>query len=99
MIIRKFNNIFEFFKTTLVINLAICAVAITFGGFDCFFICFLSFGFLLSLGFKEIYRKNDYLFYLNNRIGKIQLFVYSYILTFLTAVFFGLIIFLIKKIF
>jgi hypothetical protein len=74
-------------------------VAIIFGGFGSFFICFLSFGFLMSLGFKEIYRKNDYLFYLNNKISKIQLFIYSYILTFFAATFFGLIVFVIKKLF
>lgn len=97
--IRKLSNIFEFFKTTLVVNLAICAIAVLFGGFDYFFIMFLSFGFLMSIGFKELYRKNDYLFYSNNGISKMNLLILSYFLTFCTTVLIGLLTFLIKKIF
>lgn len=97
--IRKLFNIFEFFKTTLVVNLAVCAIAVMFGGFDYFFIMFLSFGFLMSIGFKELYRKNDYLFYSNNGISKLWLLILSYLITFCTTVLIGLMIFLIKKIF
>jgi len=97
--IRKLFNIFEFFKTTLVVNLAVCAIAVMFGGFDYFFILFLSFGFLMSIGFKELYRKNDYLFYSNNGISKLWLLILSYLITFCTTVLIGLMIFLIKKIF
>jgi hypothetical protein len=39
---------------------------------------FISFGFLLSLVFKEVYRKKDYLFYENNGIPKIKLFVFAF---------------------
>lgn len=97
--IRKLSNIFEFFKTTLVVNLAICAIAVLLGGFDYFFIMFLSFGFLMSIGFKELYRKNDYLFYANNGISKIMLLVLSYFLTFCTTVLIGLVTFLSSRIF
>ena len=97
--IRKLSNIFEFFKTTLVVNLAICAVAVLLGGFDYFFIMFLSFGFLMSIGFKELYRKNEYLFYSNNGISKLWLLVLSYFMTFCATILIGLIIFLIKRIF
>lgn len=97
--IRKLSNIFEFFKTTLVVNLAICTIAVLLGGFDYFFIMFLSFGFLMSIGFKELYRKNDYLFYSNNGISKVWLLILSYFMTFCTTILIALIIFLIKKIF
>jgi hypothetical protein len=97
--IRKVNNIFEFFKSTLVINLVVCSIAVLLSGFDYFFILFLSFGFLVSIGFKELYRKNEYLFYSNNGIAKIPLLLLSYFLTFCMAVFLALVVFLIKKLF
>lgn len=96
--VRKLNNIFEFFKSTLLINLAVCAIAVLLAGFDYFFILFLSFGFLMSIAFKEVYRKNEYLFYTNNGISKIHLLVFSYAMTFCVTILMGLIIFLIKKI-
>jgi len=60
---------------------------------------FLSFGFLMSIGFKGLYRKNDYLFYSNNGISKLWLLLSSYLMTFIATVLIGLIIFLLKKIF
>ncbi|CAA9197867.1 hypothetical protein FLA105534_01828 [Flavobacterium bizetiae] len=81
------------------INLTVCAIAVVLGGFDYFFIMFLSFGFLMSIGFKELYRRNDYLFYSNNGISKIWLLIMSYLMTFGTTILMGLIVFLIKKIF
>ena len=95
---RKLLNIFEFFKTTLPVNLAICAISVLIGGFDYFFIMFVGFGFLMSIGFKELYRKNDYLFYANNSIPKWQLLLVSYLFTCFTVVIVGLIVFLIRKI-
>ncbi|RKR10562.1 hypothetical protein C8C83_2239 [Flavobacterium sp. 90] len=97
--IRKLNNIFEFFKSTLVINLVVCAVAVLFGGFDYFFVYFLSFGFFMSIGFKELYRKNEYLFYTNNGLTKIQMLIFSYLLTCCVTIVIGLIIFLTKTLF
>ena len=97
--IRKLLNIFEFFKSTLTINLAVCAIAVLLGGFDYFFIMFLSFGFLMSICFKEFYRKSDYLFYSNNGVSKIQLWIISYFFTFFMAVLISLTGFLIKKLF
>lgn len=96
---RKLLNIFEFFKTTLTINLAVCFIAVLLGGFDYFFIMFLSFGFLMSVCFKEFYRKSDYLFYFNNGVSKIQLLIFSYSFTFFSAILIGFMIFLIKKLF
>jgi len=81
------------------VNLLVCAIAVLLGGFDYFFIIFLSFGFLMSIGFKELYRKQEYLFYSNNGISKKQLLFFSYLLTFCTIVLIGLIVFLIRRLF
>jgi len=53
----------------------------------------------MSVGFKELYRKNDYLFYSNNGISKLWLLVFSYLMTFAATILIGLIVFLIKKTF
>jgi hypothetical protein len=97
--IRKILNIFEFFKTTLIVNLMICTISVLLGGFDYFFIMFLGFGFLGSLGFRELYRKNDYLFYANNGVSKWQLLLFSYLFTCFTAIIIGFIVFLLKRLF
>jgi len=60
---------------------------------------FLSLGFFVSIVFKEVYRKNEYLFYANNGISKIKLLLGTYFFTFYATVLIGLIVFLIKKIF
>lgn len=75
--IKKLANIFEFYKSTLVVNFAVCLVASLFGKPHYLPFIFVSYGFILSLVFKEIYHKNDYLFYCNNGISKIQLMIFS----------------------
>jgi len=74
-------NSFEFFKSILLINLAVCLVSSLFGGIDSFFFIFVSFGFGMSVLYKEVYRKNDYLFYANNGISKVKLITLSYLYT------------------
>jgi hypothetical protein len=76
---KKWTNVFEFFKSTLLINFSVCLVCLFFGGVDSFFFIFASFGFMISVLYKEFYRKNDYLFYSNNGVSKIQLLGYSYL--------------------
>jgi hypothetical protein len=92
---KKAQNIFEFFKSTLVINFAVCFIAMLFGEVESVFFIFASFGFIVSLVYKEIYTKSDYLFYSNNGISKINLCLYSYLITvvfsFLGLLFFYLI--------
>lgn len=94
---RKFLNVFDFFKTTLAINFAVCLCAVVFGGLEFFYISFLSFGFVLSILFKEVYRKSDYLFYSNNGVSKRMLLFSSYIMTFGFAVLMAVFVILIKK--
>ncbi len=93
---RKFNTIFEFYKSTIAINFAVSILVFLFGGFDGFYNSILSFGFILSVLFKEIYRKNEYLFYYNIGISKIQLLVFSFIMN---TLFSGLLLVIINFIF
>lgn len=96
---RKVVNLFEFFKSTLIINLAVSTVSILLVGIDSFLMIFLSFGFVISLAVKEVNHKNDYLFYANNGISKIQLWMYCCCFNILFSIFAILIFQLISYLF
>ena len=96
---RKWNNLFEFFKGTLAVNFAVSFFVFLFGGLIAFNYSVLTFGFGLSLLFKEIYAKNEYVFYFNNRISKIQLWVYSWCFTLVFLAVCSFVFNLIKKLF
>ena len=93
---KKWSNVFEFFKSTLLINFSVCLVTMLFGGVDSFFFIFASFGFMITVLYKELYRKTDYLFYSNNGVSKVQLLGYSYVFTLGLAVL-GFVLILILK--
>jgi hypothetical protein len=61
---------------------SISALAWVFGGFETFKYVVIIFGFFISLLIKEVNAKNEYLFYYNNGISKIHLFVYGFLLNF-----------------
>ena len=84
--IKKLLTIFEFYKSTLPINLAISILPLIFGGIDTFISVFLTIGFFSSIFFKELNSKHEYLFYYNNTISKIQLWLISYIFNFILLV-------------
>jgi hypothetical protein len=96
---KKWANVFEFFKSTLLINTSVCLVAMLFGGIDSFFFIFTSFGFAISLLYKQVYRNNDYLFYANNGLSKRQLILSSYFFIFSFGVFELFAMLILKKIF
>ncbi|MDR6844793.1 hypothetical protein J2W95_001492 [Flavobacterium granuli] len=96
---RKWYNVFEFFKSTLPINFAGSFFVFLFGGMIAFNYSILTFGFGLSLLFKEVNAKNEYVFYFNNKISKIQLWVYSWCFTFVFLVVCSFVFNLIKKVF
>lgn len=96
---KKLLNIFDFFQSTLLINLAVCLLFVVFAGIEAFFISFLSLGFMASIFFKEQYRENEYLFYLNNGVSKLNIILFSYLMTIATSVILSGIVFLIKTIF
>jgi hypothetical protein len=79
---KKWSNLFAFFKSTLAINFAASFFVFLFGGLIAFNYSVLTFGFGLSLFFKEVNSKNEYVFYFNNKISKMQLWVYSWAFTF-----------------
>lgn len=75
--IRKLQNIFEFYKSTLAVNLAISLLSFLFGGFSEFIFTFMTFGFVVSIAIQEVRRKEDYLFYFNNGLSKVQLWIFT----------------------
>lgn len=77
------KNYFEFFKTTIAINLAASVLPLLFGGLIAFNYSLLSFGLIVSLAVKEVTAKNEYLFYFNNRISKMELWLMSWFFTFI----------------
>lgn len=80
--IRKLTNIFEFYKSTLIITISISVLAGVFGGFETFKLVFVVFGYFISILIKEVNALNEYLFYCNNGISKIQLIIYGYLMNF-----------------
>lgn len=74
---RKLHNIFVFYKSTLAINLAISLVCFLFGGFLEFILTFMSFGFAVSIAMQEVRKKEEYWFYFNNGLSKVQLWIFS----------------------
>jgi len=81
------------------LNLAISILPLLIGGLPFFEAIFLTLGFFASLLFKEVNNKNEYFFYSNNGISKIQLWILSYILNFFSLVFLVISINLIIKLF
>lgn len=96
---QKVLNIFEFFKSILAYNLAISFVVLVFSGLIAFNYTFLTIGFLVSLGVKEINSKNEYLFYFNNQISKFELWFYSWCLSLFFVVICEFLVHLIIKLF
>jgi len=92
-------NTFEFFKSTLAVNFAVSFFVFLFGGSIAFNYSVLSFGFVLSLLFKEVNSKNEYVFYFNNQISKIQLWIYSWCFTFVFLAVCSFVFNLIRKLF
>jgi hypothetical protein len=96
---RKIYNIIAFYKSTLPINIIISILPLLFGGIPFFTSVFLTFGFFTALLIKEVNGKNEYLFYYNNGISKVKLWLFSYIINFIFLIFNIIIINLILKIF
>jgi hypothetical protein len=96
---RKTANIFEFFKSTIAINYAISLLALFFIGLSGFFIVSISFGFVFSIVIKEVKDNQYYLFYFNNGISKLQLWLFSYVINFLFSMVFVIIFNFIKLLF
>lgn len=96
---RKVLNVFAFFKSTLAINIALSAFTFVLGGIDGFVTIFLTFGFIVSISIKEIYDKSNYIFYFNNGLSKLKLWLYSYVMTVVFAVLFASVLILLEQLF
>jgi|GEM_PF-1070600 len=77
---RSFRNVWAFYKTTLLVNLSISALAAVFGGWSNFAASFLLYGFLLSVVLKEVRAKSEYVFYRNNGLSRMQLWIFSFLI-------------------
>jgi len=92
---RKQVNIFEFYKSTLVITLSVSLLGWVLGGFESFKIIVVILGFWISILMKEVNSKNEYLFYYNNGISKFKLLISSF---FMNVVFSILLIWIVNLI-
>lgn len=95
-IVNKTLNIFQFFKGTVITSFSLSLPTLLFGDEGAFFAVYLTLGFVVSILIKEINNEKEYLFYYNNGISKIKLWLYSYIMAILTALLFAALIILIK---
>ncbi len=83
---RKFLNIFEFYKSTLPVNLMISLLPLLYGGIDAFSAVFTTFGFVSSIVVKEINHKDTYLFYYNNGLSKLRLWICAALINLMVTV-------------
>ena len=96
---RKVLNVFAFFKSTLPISIGVSLFPLFLGGLSSFVLTFLTFGFIVSLSIKEIYNKSNYIFYFNNGLSKLQLWLFSYFMNVIFALVFSSIIIFLKLLF
>jgi len=77
---NKLYLLFEFYKSSFVLSFAIFNVfIIKVNSYSSIFIfCFL--GVFLTAFFKELYRKENFLFYNNQGISRVHLYLFVYLL-------------------
>lgn len=96
---RRFHNILSFYRSTLAINLAVSIIPLFVLNVEASFFLFTTFGYVASIAIKEVNNEENYLFYYNNGLSKIQLWVYGTFLNFITVLIIFLITVLIMKLF
>jgi hypothetical protein len=94
--LNKLLNILEFYKSTVVVNYTISAIAYLFIDVAAFFAISITFGFILSLAIIEVKTKQYYLFYYNNGISKLQLWLGSFFINIIFSLVIVLVITAIK---
>ncbi|RTY79535.1 hypothetical protein EKM05_08915 [Flavobacterium sp. GSP27] len=77
--------------------MSISTLAWVFGGFETFKYALIIFGFFISLLIKEVNTKNEYLFYYNNGISKLHLFIYGFLMNFVFSLMLILVINVVLK--
>lgn len=93
---KKWLNVFSFFKSIFIVNFLFSILCLIFIDTKSFTICFLTFGYFLSLLLKELYpkRKAEYIFYYNNGLTKVELLIYCFLLNLVVIILINLIIFI-----
>lgn len=86
---RKLQNIWAFYQSLFLVNLALSVAAGMLSGMGNFAGSFVGFGFLASIAIKEVRNKAEYVFYRNNGLLRWQLWLFSYLIN--IAVFLALI--------
>ncbi|RTY83967.1 hypothetical protein EKL99_05205 [Flavobacterium sp. ZB4P23] len=77
--------------------MSISTLAWVFGVFEGFKSALIIFGFFISLLIKEVNAKNEYLFYYNNGISKLHLFIYGFLMNFVFSLMLILVINVVLK--
>lgn len=77
--IKKYYNIFEFYKSTYLVNFAMSLCAFLLSGSFGFMMTFATIGLITSLAIKEINNKSEYNFYRNNGVSKMELWLFSFV--------------------
>ncbi len=75
---KKLKLLFEFYKSTLPVNLIIIIISLL-GGAESIFINLCVLGTLIIYIFKEFYRKNEYYFYFNNNVSILELYGFYFV--------------------
>lgn len=84
---QKIAIYFNFYKTTLLINGAVSfAVSMFFFSFLHFAFALISVGFLMALFYKELTKQQEYYFYYNAGISKINLILVSFVFNLALAI-------------
>jgi hypothetical protein len=95
--LNKLQNILAFYRNILATNIAISILTLIFDSKETFLLFFLTFGYIICIAITEINKSENYLFYYNNKLTKIQLIIYGAILNFIVVLIFALVNVLINK--
>src|SRR5687768_5163213 len=79
---RKLSLLWTYYKSTLLINV-VCSAAVPFANFpeyiqyfpQLFSLSFVTFGLIVSLVYKEFVRREEYYFYYNGSVSRLQLYL------------------------
>jgi hypothetical protein len=93
MLTRKLNVLWTYYKSTLLINI-LCSVALPFADFPTyieyfphlFALSFATLGLLVSFVYKEFVRRDEYYFYYNAHVSRLQLYLSCFFVNGLIAV-------------
>lgn len=84
---RRINVIWTYYKSTLFVNI-LCSLALPFADFpdyieyfpQLFGMSFISLGLMVSFSYKEFVRREEYYFYYNAHLGRLQLYLACFLI-------------------